>query len=123
VTTGTFDGPDPMGDKRSARTMSSTPVTRTPVHKTRGDGSAAGNRAKRAAFIVEIFGWNIAILGAIAGIIIAAQSETTYLGVKDYPYIDYGIGVITAAIVYGATIIMVGAYIQWRVRSATVARN
>jgi hypothetical protein len=98
------------------------PATGTSVSKTRDHGRAAGGRARRAALIVEIFGWFVAIGGTVAGIILAAQSETTYgtfNEYKDYPYVGYGIGLAAASIVNAAAAIMVAAYIQWRVKSAS----
>jgi hypothetical protein len=119
---GVLDETDPTGVARLSPSMASKPMTGRSMRKLDLHGIFVGRRARATALTVEIFGWSVAILGVIAGLFLAAQSEISGDGTS-YPYAGYGIGVAVASIVHGVTLSMFGAYVQWRVTPTSSAAD
>ncbi len=90
-----------------------------PVGEVKGpsDLTGPGARAVAAAGVAEVIAWISGVAGVILGIALAMQKE--YEGWDEYsrPYVGLGVGVALASVFQASLLIMVAAFIQWRIKA------
>lgn len=86
-----------------------------------GSPGGSGARALAAASFAEIIGWLLALAGAVLGVAVAVQEEYDGFSGSSHPYVWAGIAIGVAAIFQASLVIMISAYIQWRIRTTESA--
>lgn len=85
----------------------------------------SGRTAVRAANWVIALAFLGVLFGVIGGIIIALQTEVSGSGWsrdETRPYVGYGLGLVFAAVLQAAVLIMIAAYVKYRVESTQRSR-
>jgi hypothetical protein len=84
---------------------------------TQSSSSSSGgprSRARSAAIVAEIIGWIVGVAGVIGGLIIARTPDESGWDTT-YPFVGVGLGISFAALAQASLLIMVSAFVQWRV--------
>lgn len=139
---GPFGAPSPSGVKAPAAPTAAQPTSAPSAGSlpppgvspgasgANGDGAAvprplspAAARARGAAATVEALSWILMFLGIVVGIVVAIQKEVSFATDETtHPYVGTGIAIIVVSIFQACTLIMISAYIQFRVTESS-ARN